>query len=57
LLGGIIDDAVFLGLILSDSSSCALVVNGKKGDILISFLKQESKIPQYLKYGDSRSFS
>jgi hypothetical protein len=59
LLGGIIDDSVSLGLILSDSPFCALVVNGKKGNILISLLKQESKIPQYLKYeyGDSRSLS
>ena len=58
-LGGIIDDSVSLGLILLDSSSCALVVNGTKGNILISLLKQESKIPQYLKYEycDSRSFS
>ena len=58
-LGGIIEDSVSLGLILSDSSFCALVVNGKKGNILISLLKQESKIPQYLKYEycDSRSFS
>ncbi len=33
------------------------VVSGKNGNILISLLKQESKIPQYLKYGDLRSFS
>jgi hypothetical protein len=30
-------------------------VSGKNGKIRMSLLKQESKIPQYLKYGDLRS--
>lgn len=48
--GGNIDDTVFLGLISSSvSTSCWLVVRGKKENNLISFLKQESKMPQYLK--------
>ena len=48
--GGNIDDTVFLGLISSSAStSCWLVVRGKKENILISFLKQESKMPHYLK--------
>lgn len=48
--GGNIDDTVFLGLISSSAlTSCWLVVRGKKENILISFLKQESKMPQYLK--------
>lgn len=48
--GGNIDDTVFLGLISSSAStSCRLGVRGKKENNLISFLKQESKMPQYLK--------
>jgi len=48
--GGNMDATVFLALISSCiSTSCWLVVKGKKENILISFLKQESKMPQYLK--------
>jgi hypothetical protein len=56
--GGNIADTIFSGLVSSSTSiSCWLVVKGKNGNILISFLKQESKMPQYLKYGDPMSFS
>ena len=66
---GIVDDKVFLVPILLSSLFCALVkillsslfcaleVSGKNENILMSLPKQESKIPQYLKYGDLRSFS
>lgn len=56
--GGNIGDTIFLGLLsLSILTSCWLVVKGKKGNSLISFLKQESKMPQYLKYEAPGCFS
>lgn len=58
VFGGNIADTIFLLIVSSSTSiSCWLVVKGKNGNILISFLKQESKMPQYLKYGAPMSFS
>jgi hypothetical protein len=59
------DDAGFAltGLVLLKGSSlfcaesCACVVRGMNGNILISFLKQDSKMPQYSKYGDLKPSS
>lgn len=41
--------ALLKGSSLFCAESCAWVVRGMNGNILISFLKQDSKIPQYSK--------